>query len=423
MGLAGLNSSFGFKIDTYRNTNSTEVTEPDPPSIDGSSNAAFGSFIYTDSSGILRTYVGSESPPRTVPNPNGNSFRPFSMVYNPGPNSKILSVNYDGRTWRTDVSQWISTDDLSFILSASTGGSVNLHQFRFSRFEYVAEASEYEFVEGDRLDFLDHFELNGSATFDNDTGVVTLTENRNNQNGNIFLRETLSNQHPFEFIGRVNIGNGNGGQNSSGSSLSGSNGGDGIGFGFHQSDLGSLGQSGQGMGIAGLKNAWGFKLDTYHNRVSSGRTTADLDEFRSTGIWPNVRHNPHAAFIYTREDGMLTSHRSSNNDSSSARAIIRDNNNLFRDFKLTYNPGEHDAILSIEYNGETWHHDVSNWLSGDNVTALSFIISAATGAQSNLQQVEVNSFRYVVGLGHLNVEYKDIDTKEDILPKKSFEEE
>ncbi|EJF50727.1 putative secreted protein [Enterococcus sp. C1] len=421
MGLAGLASSFGFKIDTYRNSSATALTEADPSSIDGTSNSAFGAFVYTDSnSGILRNYQGNEAPPRVTTNPSNNSFRNFSLVYNPGVDNKILSISYEGRVWRVDVSQWIDTEDLSFIISAATGGSVNLHQIRLDRFEYVAAATEYDFIEGDRTNFLDHFHLSGSAIYNDQTGIVTLTEDRSNQNGSILLKEKLSNIHPFEFKGRVNIGNGNGGQGASGSSLSGSDGGDGIGFGFHQSELDTLGQSGQGMGIAGLQNAWGFKLDTYHNRVDSGSATADLDEFRSTGVWPLVTHNPHGSFIYTRDDGMLTSHVSNNNDSSAAKAILRNNNNLFREFKMTYNPGEYDSILSIEYNGQVWHHDVSEWLSSGNVTALSFIISAATGAQSNLQQIEVDYFKYIVGEGSVNVEYKDIDTQENILSGESF---
>ncbi|RRJ11061.1 hypothetical protein EIM20_36120, partial [Pseudomonas aeruginosa] len=42
-------------------------------------------------------------------------------------------------------------------------------------------------------------------------------------------------------------------------------GGDGIGFAFSPGTLGQIGKEGAALGIGGLNNAFGFKLDTYHN--------------------------------------------------------------------------------------------------------------------------------------------------------------
>ncbi|NKD39801.1 hypothetical protein HED42_16840 [Enterococcus casseliflavus] len=418
MGLAGLKSSFGFKIDTFRNNNNSlpPYTTQDPATIDGETEQAFGGFIYTDNAGYLQNYMGNEAPPRVTTNPANNQFRDISVVYNPGKEFKVLSVSYEGRTWRVDISQWLSNEkELSFIISAATGGAVNLHQIRLTSFEYVTEEKNYEYIVGDKSNFEDHFTINGDAKYDTTSGIITFTEKKKDQNGNVQLKEKLSNKYPFEITGRVNIGDGVGGNGGRSS-----NGGDGIGFGFHQSDPTDIGEGGQGMGLAGLKNAWGFKLDTYYNENPQGHAAADLSNFKSSwSLLSGTTHKPHGAYIYTRNDGILVSHPGNNNDACTPREILKNNNNQFRDFRLSYNPGEYDSILSIEYNGQVWHHDVSQFTSSENVTALSFVISAATGSQSNLQQMEISSFKYVTGAGVVNVEYKDIETGEDIIPSES----
>ena len=42
-------------------------------------------------------------------------------------------------------------------------------------------------------------------------------------------------------------------------------GGDGVGFVFHTGKVDTIGQSGASIGMGTIKNAFGFKLDSWHN--------------------------------------------------------------------------------------------------------------------------------------------------------------
>lgn len=407
MGIAGLENAFGFKLDTFYNSNASGSTAKDPSEFAGgtlTSSKAFGSFVYTDDQYILQNYGGVEGPAKEIEKPSNNTFRKFSLVYNPGISNKILSINYDGEIWHTDVSQWLSSDieELSFLISAATGAATNMHQIKIERMEYVTVPEETPLVTVTKDNFLEHFALHGNATYDETTGTLTLTEDQKNQSGNATLIEKVSNLDPLEFKGKVNLGNG-----------SGSRYGDGIGIGFHRSDARTVGQSGQGMGIAGLASAFGFKLDTHYNGSSEQNAASDPSEFSGSGLFESEQ--PFGAYVYT-DNFVLQSYMGTE---APGRKIATPSKNGFKNFKLTYNPGEHSKILSVEYDGQIWHKDVSEW-QGDLVTAFSFIVSASTGDKTNLHQIEIESFDYVVGQGDVLVEYRDIETDEAILESQEY---
>ncbi|MDE3887327.1 lectin-like domain-containing protein, partial [Escherichia coli] len=80
----------------------------------------------------------------------------------------------------------------------------------------------------------------GNATYDQSTGVVTLTQDAYSQKGAITLGTRIDSNKSFHFSGKVNLGNkyeGNG------------NGGDGIGFAFSPGVLGETGLNGAAVGI------------------------------------------------------------------------------------------------------------------------------------------------------------------------------
>ena len=100
--------------------------------------------------------------------------------------------------------------------------------------------------------FLAYFSLNGSATYDQNTGIVTITPDEYNKVGNFSLKSKIDMNTSFTLTGKVNLG-------------SNPNGADGIGFAFHNGNTTDIGNAGGNLGIGGLKNALGFKLDTWSN--------------------------------------------------------------------------------------------------------------------------------------------------------------
>ncbi|MCL2858683.1 MAG: Cna B-type domain-containing protein, partial [Streptococcaceae bacterium] len=181
----------------------------------------------------------------------------------------------------------------------------------------------------DREDFNAHFTLGGAvgqryldggafnpmgpaltdeqtkAKYDESTGIITLTPNRNDWAGNFTLNDRISTQQPFVLKGAVYLGDrtdsdwrdadwgANGGTPSGGA--------DGIGFAFHPEDVGHVGFTGANLGIGGLKGAIGYKFDTYWNTPQQ----SDADDNHRLG-WdadPGNKGahtgNPFGAFVET----------------------------------------------------------------------------------------------------------------------------
>lgn len=117
------------------------------------------------------------------------------------------------------------------------------------------QAHKGKLVNVDKNNFLDYNQTHGSATYDSATGIVTLTPDQNNLAGSVTLKDKIDLNHDFSLTTWTNLGDKNT-QNW---------GGDGIGFAFHTSPLDAVGGAGNNLGIGGLANAVGFKLDTFHN--------------------------------------------------------------------------------------------------------------------------------------------------------------
>lgn len=425
MGLAGLKDAFGFKLDTYYNSSSESFAAADPDdfknvgSILNRRNVPFAGYVYSDN-GLLKTYMGEESPAVQIPDPENNEFKAISIIYNPSPTNKILSVLYNNHIYHVDVSKWIPSQqkELSFLISAATGSATNLHQIHIDRMEYVSEPEEYEFIDVTPENIEKVFNVNGSAEY---LGVETnngkeymtykLTDDIPNQNGSIVINSKISNNLPFSISGRVHLGN-----KSQGSIIESRNGADGLSFGFHSDTPSKIAQTeGNGVGLAGLSNAFGFKLDTNYNSKSGTYTEADPREFSGSGLVST----PHAfgGYIFTNDNNKLETFMGS----EAIARRISEPNNTWRTFQLNYNPGEHNKILTIQYNGDIWHKDVTDWQPSD-LNTVTFQIGAATGGNSNWHGVQIEKMQYVIGEGEVKVNYKDIDTDENILPPKIVKE-
>ena len=120
--------------------------------------------------------------------------------------------------------------------------------------------------------FLDYFSLNGSATYDKSSGTVTITLDDNDQVGNFSLKSKINMNSSFTLTGQVNLGK----------KTSSQGGADGIGFAFHNGNTTDVGNAGGNLGIGGLQNAIGFKLDTWHNDNFTPQATVPGAQVKST---------------------------------------------------------------------------------------------------------------------------------------------
>ena len=242
--------------------------------------------------------------------------------------------------------------------------------------------------------FLEHFDLQGSATYDSETGEVTLTTASNNQVGNVTLKEKLSVNFPFVLIGKANIG-------------SNRNGADGMAFGFHRSDNSAVGNSGNGMGIAGLTGGFGFKLDSNFNTTQGSGAARDPAALGGA---------PFAGYVYHASNGLLTTYMGSDAPAKRTGTL----NGAYDDIVIEYLPSEESNIFRINYKGETWERDISDW-QGMDTTALSFLISGSTGARNNVHRFVFEQMDYVIGTGEVEVSYRDLATNEEIIPSQLLE--
>ncbi|MGY3735905.1 Cna B-type domain-containing protein [Lactococcus taiwanensis] len=125
--------------------------------------------------------------------------------------------------------------------------------------------------------------IDPTARYEETTGIVTLTPNRNDWTGNMTLNERISSEHSFELKGAVYLGANDGNNYTSddndvvipeGNGVtehrypSFAGGADGIGFAFNKDDTGISGYTGANLGIGGLKEAVGFKFDTFGNEYT-----------------------------------------------------------------------------------------------------------------------------------------------------------
>lgn len=170
--------------------------------------------------------------------------------------------------------------------------------------------------------FNDNMKLSGSATFNQNTGVVTLTPDQNSLKGAVSLNTKINSNKSFRFEGKVNLGN-----KYEGKSINGQTGGDGIGFAFSPGALGETGKEGAAVGIGGLKNAFGFKLDTYHNTSKpSASASANADPSKVAG------GGAFGAFVTTNATGVASTYVSSNPAEDAVKLKVQPEDNSFQDF-------------------------------------------------------------------------------------------
>ncbi|MGV0167795.1 mucin-binding protein [Furfurilactobacillus sp. WILCCON 0119] len=236
-------------------------------------------------------------------------------------------------------------------------------------------------VEVTKDNFEDYFALNGSASYDKNTGILTLTPDENNRTGNATLENKIDLSQSFNLEGQINTG-------------SNPKGADGIGFGFHDGDTDSVGAAGNAMGIGGLSNAFGYKVDTYHNAYGSepGYWSTDPSRFSNDSF---------GSFMYTDDKNVTQTYQDNRSTNDDAKAVDYPNGQ-FRDIDVNYDGATH--LMTVDYDGRSWTTDITRW--GDPTKAYAFLISAATGGSKNLQQYRLIEFNYVAK-GTVHVKYVD----------------
>ncbi|WP_101494719.1 lectin-like domain-containing protein, partial [Lactiplantibacillus plantarum] len=275
-----------------------------------------------------------------------------------------------------------------------------LQQLRTSK---TLAASEDTLTHVTKDNFLDYFSLNGSASYDKNSGVVTITPNRNNQVGNFSLNSKIDMNKSFTLTGQVKLG-------------SDPNGADGIGFAFHSGNTTDMGNAGGNLGIGGLQDAIGFKLDTWNNGYQAPSSDKDGSEILPTDSngfgWNKDSMNaPYGTFVKTSNQEVKTQDGSMvqrwwAQDTGNPQALSKaDIDGKFHNFEVNYDGTTRTLTVSyMQASGKvlTWITTVDS-----SYQAMSMIISASTGGAKNLQQFKIDDFNFQQA-ATVNVKYVDI---------------
>ncbi|MGY5271504.1 lectin-like domain-containing protein [Lactiplantibacillus plantarum] len=308
--------------------------------------------------------------------------------------AKSLTITTTGKAVRAT-----STSVKKYSTKTKVSYSTLLQQLRTSKALISDEAA---LTHVDKDNFLKYFSLNGSATYDAKTGIVTITPNQNNQVGNFSLTSKIDMNKSFTLTGQVNLG-------------SNPNGADGIGFAFHSGNTTDVGNAGGNLGIGGLQDAIGFKLDTWFNSYqapSSDKNGSEISSTNSNGFgWNGDSANaPYGTFVKTSNQEISTANGSKvqrwwAQDTGESQALSKaDIDGNFHDFVVNYDGATRTLTVSYtQASGKvlTWKTTVDS-----SYQAMAMVVSASTGAAKNLQQFKLTSFDFQEA-ATVNVKYVD----------------
>ncbi|MGO3469313.1 MAG: mucin-binding protein [Weissella hellenica] len=173
---------------------------------------------------------------------------------------------------------------------------------------------------------------------------------------------------------------------------------------FHDGKTSDVGVSGGNLGIAGLENAFGFKLDSWYNSATRPNPNASTESNKFGWDKDPVRV-PFGSFVtttYKRPQGgrdnvwwAETEQKQGKDGYQTLNRNIYDGH--FHDFSIDYNGNSHRMTITLKQqnNSLVWSQavDVNNF---SNKLA-AFMMSGSTGGATNLQQFRINEFNYVAG--------------------------
>ena len=237
--------------------------------------------------------------------------------------------------------------------------------------------------------FESFFQEGGTASYDKSTGTIKLTDDVSGQVGSAYLRFKINSGEAFTFTGKVDIGN-----KYEGHKVDGRPGGDGVGFVFHTGKVDTIGQSGASVGMGTIKNAFGFKLDSWHNTSNpNANQNASADPKYGGRAWES---NAFGSFYSSNNAGKVTT------SSSAAKALNPAPSGQWVDFKIEY---DKEKNFTVTYGSQTWTTNLKNantsimtfdakraLTTGNPTFALSFL--GSTGSGTNLQRVQIEKFEF-----------------------------
>lgn len=219
--------------------------------------------------------------------------------------------------------------------------------------------------------------------FNPKTGVQTLTKDTDWQRGATVLTSPIDMGQDFSIALAVNLGDKDSSQYGS----------DGISFFFHPDSPWDFGYPGGSLAVGGVKDAFGFKLDTYFN------SQADADKGAEKGMLysadpPGFDRKSFGAFINTQgvnsrgeaEPQIKKGYSQVIFSNPLPQMIPAPSHNRFRDFSLHYS--SKIRVLAVQYAGVTWRRNISTWISKS--TKWYFSVAATTGGgYHNMQQIRI----------------------------------
>ncbi|MBC6369892.1 hypothetical protein ERK17_03300 [Lactobacillus kullabergensis] len=252
--------------------------------------------------------------------------------------------------------------------------------------------------------FNDYFNLNGSSSYDQNTGVITLTPASTNQIGSFTLNSKIDLNTNFSLAGYLKLGDN-------------PHGADGLGFAFHDGNSSDLGNAGGNLGIAGLQNAIGFKIDTWLNEFvapESDLKGSMINQADSLGFGLNQDSGktPYGAFVTTSKkqlksrNGVLVDRWWAEDVPDSAKSLSSsDIDGKFHKFDVNYDGSSRLITISFtQTNG-----NVLKWTKkiDDSYSTMSFTVTGSTGSFFNEQQFKLDSFSFQEAA---TVDVKYVDT-------------
>lgn len=248
--------------------------------------------------------------------------------------------------------------------------------------------------------FGEYFKTLNDATYDSQSGVVTLTTNEANKSGAMSLDFKLNLTKDFSFSGAVNLGD-----KYEAHPKDGVTGGEGLAITFNPGKTNTLGLTGQGFGIGGESSSFGFKLDTFVNKANDDKSKA----FSDTILFENK--GAFGAFIYTTDTGLVNTVIINPNASGNAALLKEQPNNQLVPFKFNYNGTT--KVMTITYGTQTWTQNMQDYINYSRKDSFAFSIVASTTDHYNLQQIKLDEFRFTAS-AVLDEYFIDDDTEEAI---------
>ena len=282
------------------------------------------------------------------------------------------------------------------------------------------EESKLKKAEVTKDNFESFFQIGGHASYDKSTGTIKLTDDVSGQVGSAYLRFKIDPGQDFSFTGKVDIGD-----KYEGHEVNGRPGGDGVGFVFHTGNVNELGKTGAAIGMGGIKSAFGFKLDSWHNTSNPQSLGIPAQPDPKYG---NGRKDKNGKFEYEKHAfGAFYSSNAAGIVSTSSSGLTPLNpapNGQWVDFKMNYNGKTKE--FTVTYGSQTWTtkidknnrimtNEAKKALIDKNATyALSFV--GSTGSGTNLQRVQIEKFEFTAPQ---IIHMKFVDTKGNEIEARS----